>query len=340
MDSDNAGKWTSPVPAMFDIIDVPSGFEECKVGDYPHCRIVMDYLCIDATRFGGWYELTDAFNTELWFTLLQLSSGIACFVFFMLLYNTKELQVHPMKLIMYIAFMETIVQFALILQLKSCEWNLNVLFAYTVYFDSDIYYQARALCIQIISTIWLAVFATFMTVMLNMMLSIDLILTVRYPFKKKDDRNKIYVAISVLFSLVYTCGMGFSNDGENFYDFSKWMGIVMLSLFFAVFVVSIAYTCKKLSGPGMSKEVRNLVLKRHILTTVLYLISNSYLFATFFILALPSWDSNDNDRTLDTWWTRTLKILFVCQGFFIPLVRLSEPYFYEIIGHKISKWCS
>ena len=91
MDSDNAVKWTSPVPAMFDLIDVPSSFEECKVGDYPHCRIVMDFLCVDATRFGGWYELTDAFNTEFWFTLLQLSSGISCFIFFLLLYNTKEL---------------------------------------------------------------------------------------------------------------------------------------------------------------------------------------------------------------------------------------------------------
>ena len=76
---------------MFDLIDVPSWFEECKVGDYPHCRIVMDYLCRDATRFGGWYELTEAYNSDLWFTLLQLSSGISCFVFFLLLYNTKEL---------------------------------------------------------------------------------------------------------------------------------------------------------------------------------------------------------------------------------------------------------
>lgn len=35
-----------------------------------------------------------------------------------------------------------------------------------------------------------------------------------------------------------------------------------------------------------------------------------------------------------------MKIIFVCQGFFIPLARLSEPYFYEIVGLKLSKWCS
>ena len=270
--------------------------------------------------------------------MLQFSSGLACFIFFLLLYQTKELQVHPMRLIMYIAFMETVVQFALIMQLQACKWNLNTLFAYTVYFDGDIYYQARGLFIQLIATIWLAVFATFSTVMLNMMLSIDLILTVRYPFKKKEGRNPIYLTISVVFSTLYTSGLGFSHNSDNMYIFSIYMGVVVLCLFFLVFVVSVVYTCKKLSGPGMSKEVRNLVLKRHILTTVLYIVCNCYLFATFFILAMPAWTSSEKE--LDTWYTRALKLIFVSQGFFIPLARLSEPYFYEIVGHKMSLWCS
>ena len=157
-----------------------------------------------------------------------------------------------------------------------------------MYFNDDIYYRARALAIQIMATIWLAVFATFSTVMLNMMLSLDLILTVRYPFKKKEGRNKIYVAISVVCSCLYTCGIAFSKDGSYYWS-SIYFGIAILCLFFLVFLVSIIYTCKMLSGQGMSKEVRNLVLKRHILTTVLYLVSNVYLFATFFILGLPAW---------------------------------------------------
>lgn len=215
-----------------------------------------------------------------------------------------------MRLIMYIAFMETVVQFALIMQLQACKWNLNVLFAWTVYFQTDIYYKARALMIQIISTVWLAVFATFMTIMLNMMLSIDLILTVRYPFKKKDGRNMIYLTISLIVAAVYTSGLGFTHSGDTYYQFSISMGQAVLCLFFLIFLVSIVYTWRKLSGQGMSKEVRNLVLKRHILTTTLYMFSNLYLFATFFIISLPGWKTSE--RELDTWWTRSLKLIFVC----------------------------
>lgn len=269
---------------------MPPSFEECKTGRELQCRLIMKWLCSSDTQYGGWYELTDAYNDDVWFALLQFSSGLACFAFFLLLYHTKELQVHPMKLIMYIAFMETLVQFALIMQLQACKWNMNELFAWTVYFQDDIYYKARALAIQIIATIWLAVFATFCTVLLNIMLSIDLILTVRYPFKKKEGRNKIYLAVSVIVSAFYTSGIGFTHDGDNYYEFSIYFGMITLCLFFVIFIVSIVYTCKKLSGPGMSKEVRNLVLKRHILTTLLYIVSNLYLFATFFIYALPSWD--------------------------------------------------
>ena len=100
----------------------------------------MDWICDDASFIGGWFQLTYAYNQDLWFAALQFSSGIACFIFFLLLYKTKELQVHPMRLIMYIAFMETMVQFALIMQLQACKWNPNILFAYTVFFDDDIYY--------------------------------------------------------------------------------------------------------------------------------------------------------------------------------------------------------
>lgn len=40
---------------------------------------------------------------------------------------------------------------------------------------------------------------------------------------------------------------------------------------------------------------------------------------------------------MDNWWINGLKIFFCFQGFFLPLVRLSEPYFYQQIRIKIRK---
>ena len=111
----NDGQASMYEPNNFKIIYIPDYVDEdCRSGDAKSCQLYMERVCELANKMGGWYQLTDAYNTELWFALLELASGLACFAFFIILYNTKELQVHPMRLIMYIAFMETIVQFALI----------------------------------------------------------------------------------------------------------------------------------------------------------------------------------------------------------------------------------
>ena len=62
-----------------------------------------------------------------------------------------------------------------------------------------------------------------------------------------------------------------------------------MGIYVNIFIFSVVYTCRKLSGPGMSKEVRNLILKRHILTSVLFLVFNQYIFATAIIQVLPEW---------------------------------------------------
>ena len=111
-------------------------------------------------------------------------SGVLGFIFFLLVYNTKELHVHPMKLIMYMVLFESMIQFCLISQLYACKLDLHVLLAWTIYFDNFIYQQARALMIQIIFTVTLASFSVYMVIMLQIMLSVDLILMVRYPFDK------------------------------------------------------------------------------------------------------------------------------------------------------------
>lgn len=80
----------------------------------------------------------------------------------------------------------------------------------------------------------------------------------------------------------------------------------------------------------MSKQVRSLVLKRHVATMLVYMICNLYAFANFLAISTIAWQ-NQLKIQEDNWLFRTLKILFAAQGWFIPLMRLSEPFFYQIL---------
>ena len=108
--------------------------------------------------------------------------------------------------------------------------------------------------------------------------------------------------------------------------------MILIGLYFASIFVSIIYTYKKLSGPGMSKAIRMLVLKRHILTSVVYAISNIYICIAYLSITNDGWFAKL--ALYNQWWAKMLKIMFVLQGFFIPLVRLSEPYFFLVLKQK------
>ena len=110
------------------------------------------------------------------------------------------------------------------------------------------------------------------------------------------------------------------------------------SVFILIFICSVIYICRKLSGPGFSKEVRNLVLKRHIMTTVLWLITNTYTFINVSFILTRDMKDIMMYKGNNSWWACTLKIMFASQGFAIPLMRLSEPYFYTILTKKVRNW--
>lgn len=92
----------------------PDAIKECTGAVTADCQAQMDLLC-DVTRsVGGWFEPTNAYNEEWWYGILGNLSGFFCILFFTILYFTEELQVHPMRIIMYIALFESIMTFALI----------------------------------------------------------------------------------------------------------------------------------------------------------------------------------------------------------------------------------
>ena len=117
-----------------------------------------------------------------------------------------------------------------------------------------------------------------MALMFNICLSVDLILMLRYPFDKKESRMKFYWIISLILSITLTL-TAICFDNEAVISFAVYGTLAVLVAYFCILIFSVIFACRKLSGPGMSKEVRGLLLKRYILAAFLYLIANIYLFA-------------------------------------------------------------
>ena len=118
----------------------------------------------------------------------MLISVLLGLTFFSFVYYNKELQVHPMKLIMFMTLAESAVQFALLAQFYICTTGANKLFNYTVFFNSDDFTLARSTIILSYSSMFVAFLCVNLSIVLNTMLCLDLILMVRYPFAMKENR--------------------------------------------------------------------------------------------------------------------------------------------------------
>ena len=77
-----------------------------------------------------------------------------------------------------------------------------------------------------------------------------------------------------------------------------------------IIVYSTAFACYKLSEPGISSEIKRLVLLRHIMTMLTWLFVNLYPLIGFVVSTMPRWDGKlpNYDGPI----FRILKVL--CQG--------------------------
>ena len=88
----------------------------------------------------------------------------------------------------------------------------------------------------------------------------------------------------------------------------------------------------RLSKPGVSREVRLLVLKRHVSYIIAYFLCNIYLL----MQRIQKYRiDNNHDVQHEKWWINTSEILYYSQGMIIPSVRLVEPYFFILAWENI-----
>ena len=189
-----------------------------------------------------------------------------------------------MNIIMYSILFESFgcICFAMLYQL--CNFRLNEIFAYTVFFSDTLKNQTRALVIINKSMNFMMNYVMGVSLNLNTILCVDMILMIRYPFESKESRMPKYMAYSLIIPVIPSI-LYLNINNHYIFEAVTWITVIFYCLFIFCFLLSVIYTCRKLNGPGMSKQVRQLVMKRHIIAIVAYLISYLYLIAFQLIYA-------------------------------------------------------
>ena len=117
------------------------------------------------------------------------------------------------------------------------------------------------------------------------------------------------------------------------------MFTAITTFYVVIFIFSAVYAWVKLGGPGMNKEVRLLVMKRHIITGLFYTFSNIYMVWSGICVVIGAECIVKMNTTDPTVFMMIFKIIWACQGFFLPLGRVFEPYFFKVCADAFKDFC-
>lgn len=101
------------------------------------CEAQYEQVCEIVTTGSNIPQLSIAFDGEAWFSVLLYTSGLISGLFFIVTWQNKELQSHPMKIFMHLALAESIIPMCSALVNQICQLNLDNLFAQTVFFQTS-----------------------------------------------------------------------------------------------------------------------------------------------------------------------------------------------------------
>ncbi|MFO0116326.1 MAG: hypothetical protein ACK521_01435 [bacterium] len=116
------------------------------------------------------------------------------------------------------------------------------------------------------------------------------------PFKAKEIRMPFYLWGSCIIALMVTTSLfATAKRSDRFgYLIAGWIPfIAMMTIFVSYFLIaifSILYAFIKVCKPGISKETQKLVLVRHIISILCFMISQTYLIGSMIYVAIPEWD--------------------------------------------------
>ena len=122
-----------------------------------------------------------------------------------------------------------------------------------------------------------------------------------------------YLIISFIIALIPAIFISLNSErGSDIRRIGDTIAFTFRVIFVVTFIFSVAYTWNRMRGPSFSKEVRRLVLKRHIITALLYLITNLYMTINEISCVMASNKDEYEAAYGETyaWWAKILKLLF------------------------------
>lgn len=114
---------------------------------------------------------------------------------FLAIWHYKGLQTHPMKIFMFLSFANFGFMYSLLMMSSICEFKLYIVFNETTFgvFGEWLSLEYLVLVSEFTSTLFYQI-----VLLLNTCLCLDLIFTLRDPFKNPESRYNIYWAVSVI----------------------------------------------------------------------------------------------------------------------------------------------
>ena len=298
------------------------------------CAQAVQSACELYTTTMDW-EVTGVFQNAAWYLGLVLISALGYGALTIAIYFNPSLQVHPMQLVMAISLVGGSTCFAFFFGSEVCQFGLYKLMSFTLFLKwNDPYSNFYAALILWASVVFLSVFLLNAMLWLNIFMAVDLINTIKYPFRPK----------STTFYFIFTFVSSFIVAALNwigYHSYYQWrdrllsIWLVITSVIYLVTAAtSIIYAQRKLRKPGISQEVREIVYRRHVLSIAGFVLAYSY----FFVSAAINWKKQGNGQLdIHSWLLALLKIIFGLQGLIIPMTRFAEPAFLKLIKRSFKE---
>ena len=117
-------------------------------------------------------------------------------------------------------------------------------------------------------------------------------------------------------------------------------GIFLTAVFILSYLTlafaSIIYATIKMCMPGVSKQAAAIVWKRHVLSTIVFIATNLYTWLNILYMFNKEYRDKYGDVNVDDTFVLVFKLVFACQGFVVPLTRITEPDFFKVLKNELN----